>query len=430
MQSYLSVTSSARAAFAVATLYASTPAAFAQSYYFTFTPGLSVSINERLVDGQIFVADGKIQSVTGFVYNRATLNSGVYGTINGILSPNSFYSGYPAVYGQPLSVLNDNSFNHSSPFLSSNGFAFTSGSGNVSVNISALSGSPQQYALYAEGGGVYPGEMTFSPAGGASESGPVCFCRGTLVSTAHGLTDVSNLRIEMLVETIEGLRRVRWIGRMTFHRRLDGTFKDDVYPVRVLAGAFGANRPERDLLLSQAHSVFVDGLLIPIGNLVNGKSIIIDRSIDGDRIVYYHIELDTHTAVFAEGLACESLQASKACRKRFDNYYEYLSLYSDVAKPDLAAFAPFGGYNGGRSELKCVLRDLVSKVWDVRNGYQKVRDQIDERANVKRSTLTQLYDLVIRLAQQQLDFQFARVRSASSAAHNFMHNKLSSPLSH
>ena len=398
----------------------------AQTFDFTFDTGSGTSIS----DGQVFVADGKVQSVTGFVYNRATLNPGVYGTINGILSPNSFYSGSPPVYGLPLSILNDNTFNLSSPFLTSYGFAFTSGSGNVSVNISALSGSPQQYAFYAEGGGVYPGYMTFTRVSGSSGAGPICFLKGTFLSASHEYVLINTLKVGDLVRTITDMCKVRWIGQMAFYRRQDGTFRDDVYPVRVSAGAFGANQPERDLLLSQAHSVFVDGLLIPIGSLVNGKSILIDRSIDEDRIVYYHIELDNHTAVFAEGLACESLQASEACRKRFDNYDEYLSLYSDVKKPDLAAFAPFGGYNGGRSELKCILRDLVSKVWDVRNGYQRVRDQIDERASVKRSTLTQLYDLVIRLAQQQLDVQFARVQSDGPAVHNIIHNKLSSLLSH
>ena len=48
---------------------------------------------------------------------------------------------------------------------------------------------------------------------------------------------------------------------------------ETVWPVRVSAGAFGANGPVRDLYLSPDHAVFVNGVLIPVKLLINGTSI-------------------------------------------------------------------------------------------------------------------------------------------------------------
>jgi hypothetical protein len=76
-----------------------------------------------------------------------------------------------------------------------------------------------------------------------------------------------------------------------------------VWPVRVRAGAFGDRRPDRDLLLSPDHAVFTGGVLIPVRYLVNGATVIQER-VDG--LTYWHVELDRHDVILAEGLACES----------------------------------------------------------------------------------------------------------------------------
>ena len=61
--------------------------------------------------------------------------------------------------------------------------------------------------------------------------------------------------------------------------------------------------PRRDLWLSPNHAVFVDGALIPIVCLVNGRSIVQEPI---DRIRYFHVELQRHDVLLAEGLPCES----------------------------------------------------------------------------------------------------------------------------
>ena len=57
------------------------------------------------------------------------------------------------------------------------------------------------------------------------------------------------------------------------------------------AGTFGPGQPVVDLYLSPDHAVFVEGVLIPIRYLVNGRSIAPVRT---DKITYYHVELPRH----------------------------------------------------------------------------------------------------------------------------------------
>ena len=98
------------------------------------------------------------------------------------------------------------------------------------------------------------------------------------------------------------MRPVTWIG----HRRINCTRHPDpclVWPVRVRRDAFGTERPRRDLFLSPDHAVFVDGVLIPIKHLINGGTI---EQVATSDVTYYHVELQAHDVLFAEGLPAES----------------------------------------------------------------------------------------------------------------------------
>jgi len=96
---------------------------------------------------------------------------------------------------------------------------------------------------------------------------------------------------------------IKWLG----HRRIDCARHpdpDQVWPIRIIAGAFGSGRPFRDLLLSPDHALFIDGVLIPARLLVNGASIAPDPSLAA--VDYHHLEFDRHTVLYAEGVAAES----------------------------------------------------------------------------------------------------------------------------
>ena len=136
-----------------------------------------------------------------------------------------------------------------------------------------------------------------------------CFAAGTRIATAGGDVRVENLAIGDMAVTLEGSAGIVWIG----HRRIDcrrHPRPQDVRPVRVRAGAFAPGSPQRDLLLSPDHCVFVtnnltgpSGALIPVRHLVNGVSIVQDPM---DSVTYYHVELPSHAVILAEGLTVES----------------------------------------------------------------------------------------------------------------------------
>ncbi|WP_413992056.1 Hint domain-containing protein [Labrys okinawensis] len=146
-----------------------------------------------------------------------------------------------------------------------------------------------------------------------------CFLRGTLISTRDGEVAVEDLNIGDEVATVVNgqavYRRITWIGS----GHVDAgqyDFDPVVYPVRIKAGAFAPNMPQRDLLLTQEHCIFVDGKLIPARMLVNRQSIMIDRSIP--QYEYFHIQLEEHAILMSEGLMTESyLNGSN--RETFDN---------------------------------------------------------------------------------------------------------------
>jgi hypothetical protein len=163
-------------------------------------------------------------------------------------------------------------------------------------------------------------EMTTLP--GAFQ---VCFMPGTTIATPAGGTAVEALAIGDLVTTADGHHvPIRWIGRQSVAPR----FADELMlPVRIRAGALGENLPRRDLLVSPDHALLVDGVLAHAGALVNGVSILREQNVPAV-FTYYHIELDDHSLVLAEGAPAETF-IDNVDRMRFDNYAEYAALYPE-----------------------------------------------------------------------------------------------------
>ena len=135
----------------------------------------------------------------------------------------------------------------------------------------------------------------------------VCYARGTMIQTPAGERPVEKLRPGMQVITLvdgnEVAQAVKWVG----HRRIDLTRhprSEAMAPIRIEHDAFDDNVPHTDLLLSPDHAVFVDGVLICIRQLVNGSTIRTERG--WTAVDYYHLELNDHGILLAEGLPAES----------------------------------------------------------------------------------------------------------------------------
>ena len=135
----------------------------------------------------------------------------------------------------------------------------------------------------------------------------VCFAAGTQILTDQGEVAVEALaegdQVMILEDSVQVARPVRWVGR----RRVNLAAHPDpesAAPVRILRGAVAASVPARDLLVSPDHAIFVEGKLIPAKLLVNGGSIV--QELGRPEVEYFHVELDRHSVLFAEGLTAES----------------------------------------------------------------------------------------------------------------------------
>lgn len=160
-----------------------------------------------------------------------------------------------------------------------------------------------------------------------------CFVRGTRILTPAGQVLVETLAIGDLVTTIDGsVLPVKWIGRRSY----DGKFialNVRILPVLVQAGALSDGIPQRDLQLSPKHALLIDGLLMPSEALVNGVSI---RQLDSvDTVHYFHVELQEHAVLLAEGAPAESFIENQS-RSAFQNAAEFEALYPH----DLATVTP------------------------------------------------------------------------------------------
>jgi fibronectin-binding autotransporter adhesin len=146
-----------------------------------------------------------------------------------------------------------------------------------------------------------------------------CFTAGTQLLTPDGYMAVEDITAGTLLVTNEGQALpVRWLGRSTVSTRFADGLR--VLPIRIKAGALGDDLPCRDLLVSPDHAMFVGGVLIQAGALVNGTSIIREAGVP-EIFTYYHVELATHELLIAEGAPAESF-VDNIDRMSFDNWAE------------------------------------------------------------------------------------------------------------
>jgi hypothetical protein len=129
-----------------------------------------------------------------------------------------------------------------------------------------------------------------------------CFREGTSILTRYVSRRVEDLKVGDEVITLDGIKPITWIGRRSISAA-HHPHPRKVLPVRIDAGAFDNGLPSRPLFLSPDHSVYWNGVLIPVGRLINGTTV---QQIAMDEFTYYHIELDEHSVILAESLPVET----------------------------------------------------------------------------------------------------------------------------
>jgi hypothetical protein len=175
-----------------------------------------------------------------------------------------------------------------------------------------------------------------------------CFARGTGILSPHGYRPVESLRPNDPVITANGERRpVRWIGWRTLD--LGPEAARAARPVLIMPHAFGRGRPHKMLRLSPSHCIHAGGVLIPVTHLVNGATILRDTS--AQAATYFHIELDRHDIVLADGLECESY---------FDDGNRAV-MYRELGRrcPARRAYAPVVTSGGRLAKVRRILHEIA-----------------------------------------------------------------------
>lgn len=224
--------------------------------------------------------------------------------------------------------------------------------GNVQVQISG--DVSQLVIVYGDGPSAKSnptsqqigiGDMSFSMTPTA-----ICFARGTMILTPDGEMPVEDLSVGDLVMTADaGAQPLQWIGQKTVNG------KGFLAPIRFAKGSIGNSQ---DLLLSPQHRVVLNDwrveyytgyseTLVAAKSLVNGGSITYEPT---ESVEYFHLMLDRHEILFANGAACESLfisqetlrimgpEGRREIRDLFPEIYDAPNLFGKTARPCLRQY--------------------------------------------------------------------------------------------
>jgi hypothetical protein len=215
------------------------------------------------------------------------------------------------------------------------------------------------------------------PVGNGCGSGKTqnCFMRGTTIRTVTGDRKIEDLSIGDLLPTMFGVPRpVQWIGRYSIKRSdpSKGWVKEAL-PIRIARSALAPNVPHSDLYVTAAHSLLIDGVLVPAEMLINGTTITRYDGREYEEMEFFHVKLESHGVIYAEGVPAETLLNVD---ESFVNFADYLRRYGAPTTAETRC-APLVRI-GGREELKSRFRSALSPWIDLRNRADVVRDQLED----------------------------------------------------
>lgn len=178
----------------------------------------------------------------------------------------------------------------------------------------------------------------------------VCFGRGTRIATESGEVKIEELSAGDRVLCGDGVaREISWIGSQVVDAAALAAHPE-WRPYKVRKNAFGDGSPDRALSLSPNHAVLLrdwraellfgeDEVLVPVKHMANDSTVVRDRKTES--VEYFHILLDGHHTVIANGLECETLDPASLTTGAFDAEArsEVLGLFPLLAG-DLGSFGP------------------------------------------------------------------------------------------
>jgi hypothetical protein len=324
-------------------------------------------------NGTIFIDNGAQVTLANPTGNDSSLTVD-FGTHGTTLAPNVLnvngntlgFGGTIAGFGPNDQIVLGNSTEPTPPSTADVSLSFNAATGELTV-MDTVGGSISTETLHLTGTfDTTPQNTLYNTVGpnGITIQVP-CFVEGTRILTSHGEVAVEALAVgDQVITARNGTaarRAIRWIGHrsIALDRHADRTL---VEPVRIRAGAFGDNKPARELAVSPDHAIYVDGVLIEAKYLVNGVSV--RRDTKARHVTYFHIELDSHDVLIAEGLTAESY-ISDGNRSMFANGGALVALHPNFAAPaGVERCAPLVHRGAALDAVRAALRDRV-----IANGF-------------------------------------------------------------
>ncbi len=156
----------------------------------------------------------------------------------------------------------------------------------------------------------------------ATYATPICFAAGTLIAAPDGDIAVEDLAVGNMVTTREGgAEVVRWIGRRSFPAV--GRFA----PVEFAPGAIGntqtlrVSRQHRLRLTGWRAELFFgeDAVWVPAVHFLGRPGV---HLAEGGEVTYFHILLDGHRTLIADGVEAESLHPGDVAMCNLDDNAE------------------------------------------------------------------------------------------------------------
>lgn len=226
--------------------------------------------------------------------------------------------------------------------------------------------------------GVRPIDPLTTPGSGSSGSRTLCFLQGTRVATPNGSCRIEDLKTGQLVLNLDGApKQIKWLGHSRRMHGSNGNWAEDARPITIEAGAISDQVPARDLHVSPEHAIYLDGILIPAKHLVNDITIYPMDMGNVATVNYYHLELDEHDAILAEGLAAETYRETGQRSSFEESEVEHGFIPSEES---VAPFAPLVALHRRRDAILSHLRSAGSILLDQRGQFELTRDRLFERA--------------------------------------------------
>lgn len=191
-------------------------------------------------------------------------------------------------------------------------------------------------------------------------TGVICFTTGTNIRLEDGEKPVEHLVEGDRIQTRDnGAQKVLWIGL----RRITGArlyAMPALRPIRIRTSALGMARPEQDLIVSPQHRMLIAGararalfnqdeVLVAAEDLVDGRRVVLDHSIR--EVTYYHILLENHELVWANGVETESFHPANTAMDSVEagQRARLIEMFPDLAV-DPAAYGDYARRNLDRYE--------------------------------------------------------------------------------